>query len=90
MEEMVIAYQDEFKNIRPFCPECGTKMASNGASWRCNNCGKYHVKHPREKKKLEGRPPCPECGNTQVQSRGCEWMCNECGRRFTKTRRRVA
>ena len=73
MEEMVIAYQDEFKNIRPFCQECGTKMASNGARWSGNNCGKYNVKNPREKKKLEERQPGPKCGKKQVQSRGGEW-----------------
>jgi ribosomal protein S27AE len=37
---------------------------------------------------LPQRPPCPECGSTNMQSSGLRWVCKICGRQTLKQKKK--
>jgi len=82
---IVIPKKDIVK--KPFCPECGTRMASNGNCWKCSGCGHTPVKNYR-KKHVKVPYPCPYCDG-KLSSKGRDTYCPECDKwiRLTKLKR---
>ena len=86
----------EEKASRPPCPSCGsTKIHSQGANFKCSECGRSFSKVYKKDRKPEkpesirkdGRPACIECGSFRVVSSGKNWRCKVCGRQFRKEKK---